>query len=163
MTSGADRSNRGWAWPLVPILVAPIITIPATWLLTGLVMSSGACVTQTTGGFIASVFVVCQDSALLFALAPGVLNLLPIFWLRSSNRRTRTAAIAASALGLARLVVPAGALILAGPTEEFGTWFSNFPSFPSENSGAVFAIGACLWSAGVIAMAILSRLHPSPA
>ena len=128
------------------LVLVPIITVPSTLILTSLILHTNAChVTPDFFGGQAS----CQVGLVLVALLPGLLNLAPTLWLRSTSSKTRFAAIAATSIGAIRLVVPAAILIAnasADPANaNYGScggrcahlWWGFQPAFP--NSGTVGA------------------------
>jgi hypothetical protein len=109
---------RFWIWPLFWILLIPLVTVPLTRALTGFMVGTDACVPVAidsgypvpgTGGETWS----CPAGFILLALAPGLLNFVPILWLGSRIPKTRLAAIVATILGGIRLIVPAAAVLIA--------------------------------------------------
>jgi hypothetical protein len=141
------------------------------------VLWSDACVRQ--GAFIGGT-AVCRAGSLLFALAPGLLNLVPILWLPSGNPRTRLAAIAATILGGLRLIVPAlalfataqsdrclmaghrGCLLSSGIAEpsDYISW--GFGTYPNSDSLLVLGLSVSLWMVTFIAMLVVSKLDLDP-
>src|SRR3990170_785091 len=103
MARGPDKpasrvGGSGWRWPFVWILLAPLATVPLT--LTMLAFRPG-------GHYCGDL---CDNVPLGHALAslwPGIFNLAPFLWLRSSSGRVRGAAVVAGILGALRVAVPA--------------------------------------------------------
>jgi hypothetical protein len=100
---------------LLWLVVVPILTVPLTqWGLFQLV-HSGACVTLqrpepslfSSNYSSGNTYFGCPSPAGLAPLLPGLFNLLPALWLRSSRGVVRAAAALATGLGLVRLAVPA--------------------------------------------------------
>jgi len=86
----------------------------------------------------------CPVGITLIALAPGLLNLVPIWWLRASDTRTRSAAKWASVLGGLRLVMPAIAVMLSGSSGAIVAT-GIIGTFPNAGSQAVLVISLLLW------------------
>ena len=141
-----DRPRRStWVQPMLWLVLTPVVTVPATLVLTDLILHTNAC--QVTPEFFIGGEASCQPGPVLAALLPGLLNLAPILWLRSSESKTRFAAIAATTIGAVRLIVPLAILMTNAsvdpPHADYGTcggvcthlsWGFQ-PAFP--NSGAV--------------------------
>jgi hypothetical protein len=107
----------------------------------------------------------CRPLPVVLALAPGLLNLIPIFWLRSTSPKTRFAAAVATILGALRLAVPviavfAGAVnteVAEGPRADISTAVL-MPVFPNNNSFGVTVVSLVLWLATFVAIAVIARL-----
>ena len=139
----------------------PVVTIPLTQVAFRWVLGSEACVAEVTYAYFGGPMFICQDGPVILALAPGVLNLVPILWLRSHSPKTRVAAATATVLGALRLLVPAVAVVSSWPTNEYATGFLLPADFPNENSPVVEVVagaGISLWLMGLIAMAVLARV-----
>ena len=166
--------------PLAWILLTPLATLPATAVVTGALtpafggtyatldaLKAGAaanpyCTVQISFGPMAilglvDAHAVCPDGYVLAALSPGLLNLLPLFWLFSRLPSTRRAAILASVLGGLRLLIPAiGVLAVAAPSD-YGSVGHGFtvitPGTPWQfpNSwNAIPLVSAALWVATLV-------------
>jgi len=172
------------------IVLAPIVTVPSTWALTTFIIGTNACnpiVEPFT--FLGPSGYSCQVGPLLTALAPGLLNLAPILWLRSRNPKTRVAAITATTLGVVRLAFPALAMVViagdhsvsasslgalpcnGGCTYVLSSWL--LPAFP--NSGTyligdqwvalvanfdVLAISVLMWLLTFVVLIAMARAIP---
>src|SRR5260370_2995068 len=101
--TGSAGTGR-WMQPMLLLTVLPVITVPLTLVLTEEILSTGAChyaaPSLMPGG--AS----CQVDAILGALTPGLLNLVPALWLFASNLKTRLSAILATIPRMVRLAAP---------------------------------------------------------
>lgn len=141
VSAEAPRPNPAWYKPFLWILLIPILTVPLTWFLRDAVLyHSGLC--SVTPSFFGA-YATCSTGAYLLILSPGLLNLLPLWWLRSSHRKLKVAALWATVLGALRLIVPAAAVI-ASPD---GNQVSGGGLYgPSEFQLAIFAISLLLWA-----------------
>jgi hypothetical protein len=144
-----------WYWPLVWIALVPIVTIPLTAVMTDRIAFGirGAC--EVIPSFFA--YANCPSGVILLMLAPGLLNLVPLFWLRSVHRKTRSAATWASSLGALRLLVPAIA-VLASPAGASVSGGFMWSGFPNAGYGPSFElIGLSLWLTTFPAIWIVAR------
>jgi hypothetical protein len=109
----AERSGTiGWYWSFVIILVLPLVTVPLTsWMQSTLVSPACTLTYSAEWGFFR-----CPTGLVLPTLWPGLLNLLPLRWARSSPARLRIAARVAGGLGIARLLAAIGYHMRAGET-----------------------------------------------
>jgi hypothetical protein len=105
-----SRFVNSWLWPLLWLLLVPLITVPLTLRLLGGLEGCTALLHTPPPGYR------CSTQAALLSLAPGLLNLLPALWLRSRDPSVRSAALLATALGAIRLAAPA-LMYLAQGTE----------------------------------------------
>jgi hypothetical protein len=173
-----SRSSGQWGWPLLYIVLVPVVTVPLTLWLTGLMIKTDACVSQAA--FIGGE-AVCQPGPLLLALAPGLLNLAPILWLWSHDPKTRFAAITATILGGLRLIVPAlavvataqsdaclmagqeGCLVYSGITQpgDYIHW-GLAPAMPNSESLFVLGLSFSLWLVTLIAIPVIAKRDLAP-
>jgi len=172
---------RFWIWPLFWILLIPFVTVPLTRALTSSLVGTDACIpiaitsgypVPGTGGETWS----CPAGFVLLTLAPGLLNFVPILWLRSRIAKTRLAAVVATILGGIRLMVPAAAVLIApvpahtlsvppGPRGYVGEYLflEPFPNNVSFVTGAqnfglgsgVVLISVGLWMTTFIAIGLV--------
>jgi hypothetical protein len=98
-------------------------------------------------------YATCSPGPLLLLLSPGLLNLVPLWWLRSSHPKLRSAALWATVLGALRLIVPAAAVI-ASPDDN-PVLSQGF--FPSEFTLAIVAISIALWVLTFPVMRVVAR------
>jgi hypothetical protein len=145
-----------WHWLFVWITFIPVVTIPVTAVLTDRIAYGipGAC--QVTPGFFGAV-PECPRTAILLMLTPGLLNLVPLWWLLSRDPKTRLAALAAGSLGLLRLVVPATAVLASQDgAQTIGSFL--WTGFPNAGYGPPFALlGIALWLATFPTWFIVAR------
>ena len=112
-----------WFAPLLWIALTPIITVPLTIFLAGQIGRwASAC--QVSPGFFGAT-ANCSAGPVLLMLTPGLINIAPIWWFRRNDRKTRSAAGWASALGTLRLAVPAIAVLATPDGESMGGGFLN--------------------------------------
>jgi hypothetical protein len=154
---GSTPQSVVWFWPLLWIVFVGVATIPLTAVLTDRIAYGlpGAC--HVTPGFFGAT-ADCPSTTLLLMLTPGLLNLVPLWWLRSPHPKTRLAALYASCLGALRLIVPAIA-VLASPTGASidGPDFL-WVGFPNAGYGPSFTfIGLVLWLATFPAFWLVAR------
>ncbi len=135
------RPNPRWYKPFLWILLIPIVTVPLTGFLAEPVeFHSGLC--SVTPSFFGA-YATCSPGVLLLLLSPGLLNLVPLWWLRSTQPKLRAAGLWATVLGALRLIVPAAAVI-ASPNDNpvhSGGLFG-----PSGFTLAILAISLLLWA-----------------
>ena len=169
--------ERGtWLRPMLWILAAPLATLPLTAVLMNSILGTSACDQSQVGGSS------CQTGPVLIALAPGLVNLVPVIWLWSQNARMRLAAITATILGALRFAFPAVALVATAGNSGFGAatscsggcsyivggWFvPNFPGNGTYQVGPegdyivanfdIVAISLLLWLLTLIVMFALVR------
>ena len=154
-----ERPRQGWealgSWgaPLLWLAVIPIVALPVALILAGWEVRRPSCQIYFFVGATAE----CPVSTLMPSVViPGLLNLVPMRWLWTTDPRTRIAAIAASMLGVAGLVGSLWALIAQGPvvTIEYGLFPLALP--PPGLSGAGF--GTVIWVATLIALLVIAKL-----
>lgn len=107
-----------WFRPFEFLLALPLLTIPTTVELRRWLGSS--CPTRMIFEFVVPE---CPTLLVVATLAPGLLGLLCFAWLRSEQREVRRIAWLCGILAIIRLLAPAAALLLHGPTNllMFGT------------------------------------------
>ena len=135
--------------PLWWIVIAPLVTVPATQAWTAGIAQSDAC--TVSRDFLGGA-ALCPTETLAMALAPGLINLVPALWL-PFGRAVRKTAVVATALGLARFLVPLAALLTSGPDASVSWGF--FPVYPNEPSILVASVG--LWLISVLALVLFAR------
>jgi hypothetical protein len=140
-----------WYWPLVWIALVPIVTIPLTAVMTDRIAFGirGAC--EVIPSFFGA-YANCPGGVILLMLTPGLLNLVPLLWLRSVHRKTRAAATWASSLGALRLLVPAIAVLVspAGASVSGGFMWTGFPNAGYGPSFELISLGLWLTTFPVI-------------
>ena len=158
-----QRSRQGWkalrTWgaPLLWLAIIPVIVGPATYLIAGSSVNENSCKTWSNpllpgvGGADCPAFVFVPS-----VVIPGLLNLIPLWWLRANDPRTRIAAIVGSLLGIAGLAGSLIALHSLGPTIswDFGLLAPTLP--PTQQ--AVFAFGTVAWLSSLIALLVIAKL-----
>jgi hypothetical protein len=153
-------TSRAWSWPLIWIAFIPVVTVSLTLALTVQITHSDACVGV---GWMGGDYW-CEPGPTALALAPGILNLVPIVGLLSRNPKTRLAALVAAILGAFRLALPLVALLMGasstpyapGPRVDIGVSMIN-PSFP--NGLVVLGLSILLWLATFVAIALIAIFH----
>lgn len=183
-----DAPGRFPIGPLAWVLITPLVTIPATALLTGLLTqafhsryptldalqaaaaANPYCPVHISFGGMAILGVVnaeavCPDGYVLAALSPGLLNLVPILWLLSKSLQTRRVAIIASALGGVRVLVPVVGVLAVVPSSDSGTVAHGFtvltPGTPwsfPNSWNAIPVISAVLWAATLVAYLVIRSI-----
>jgi hypothetical protein len=154
-TVGAAAPAPRWYLPLLWILLIPIVTGPVTnFLKDRVIYHSGLC--SVTPGFFGA-YASCSTVVLLLLLSPGLLNLVPLWWLRSTHPKLRAAALWATVLGALRLIVPAIAVI-ASPDDNT---VSAAPGVfgPSGFVLSILVISLALWFATFPVIWIVGRRH----
>jgi len=149
-----------WYLPLLWILLIPIVTVPLTNVLADRAeYHSGFC-SVYAGSYLLpglGAHANCSTGLLLLLLSPGLLNLVPMWWLRSTHPRLRAAALWATVLGALRLIVPATAVIASpddNPVDAVSGLFG-----PSDFVMSILTISLVLWLATIPAIWVVSRLH----
>jgi len=176
--------------PLLWIVLTPIVTIPLTMLATGsLLPSSGPyntyddvlaaaaadhiCQVTISGSNIfgqVGAQATCSDWLVMAALAPGLLNLLPVVWLMSRKPETQVAAALASILGAARFIIPMAAVLTVAPSPGSGCVSAELcnipagftvisvasPAYPNSWNGVGW-ISLALWLITVIVYVVYRR------
>jgi len=148
---------RTWGAPLLWLAVIPVIAGPMTDLIAGFSVNAHSCnisensLLPGVGG--------ADCPALVFlpsVVVPGLLNLIPFWWLRADDQRTRIAAIAASLLGIAGL---AGSLIALHSLGSVISWDSGLflPTLPPPQ-GADVAFGTVVWLASLVALLVIAKI-----
>jgi hypothetical protein len=130
--------------PLWLIVLAPLLTVPLTQAATQSLVNTDSCSNiqlDFIGGSAS-----CQTDSLVVALAPGLVNLVPLLWLVSKDARTRKAALVAGLLGTARLVMPAAALLSSGPISIISWGFVK--AYPNDQT--VVGASIVLWLVTVV-------------
>jgi hypothetical protein len=144
-----------WYLPLLWILLIPVVTVPLTGFLEDRVKyHSGLC--SVTPGFFGA-YASCSIGVLLLLLSPGLLNLVPLWWLRSTHPKLKAAALCATGLGALRLIVPVAAVIASPDDNPVSA--SPGPLGPSELVLAILAINLVLWIMTFPVMWAVSRSH----
>jgi len=90
----------------------------------------------------------CPGPLAVATLAPGLLNLVPAFWLLSRKARTQRAAAIATVLGACRVLVPVARYIHSGLDHE-GLVNYQYNSFNGTNVPG-FEVAPFLWGASVL-------------
>lgn len=146
---------RSWGAPLLWLVFVPLVAGPATFLLAGSEAYDRSCVVTT--GFVGGGGSECPTSVFLpSAVLPGLLNLVPLWWLRRANRRRRIAAIAAGLLGLVGLAASVIVLYSLGPKTYWNFGFL-LPSPPPQQAADV-GFGIVLWLGALIALLVIAKL-----
>ena len=149
------RALRKWAAPLLWLVVVPVIAFPATFVIAGVDTHDSSCHVYS-GWFSGGAD--CPPRAYLpSVLVPGLLNLIPAWWLlRGGDMRLRLAAIVATALGVAGLAWELYALYSLGPvlSWDFGLYGPNLPPHQLAASN----LSAAVWCAAVIAMLVIAKI-----
>ena len=139
MSEPAARSwlsglNR-WGWPFAWILLIPVVTGWSQAVLLDHFVVNGESCTFIDSVSSAKTTVAagaewwgCPGRDVAPTLLPGLLNLVPLFWLWSSRQQVRLAALAAATLGGVRLVVPLLMYLYSGEYyfnrgDRYGDWF----------------------------------------
>lgn len=166
-----DAHARGsdWYLPFVFLLVLPAITVPSQAVFLRLLTDgfpynaalhrieggeteAGRCTAIYDGGFDKEWQ--CPEAEAALTLLPGVLNLAAFLWLGVSDRRIRTSARAAGAVGALRLIAPAAIYLTGGPVVIIG-------SYQLYNGGTVYnftpILSVILWLATMAAMIMVGR------
>jgi len=159
----SQRSRQGWkalrTWgaPLLWLAIIPVIAGPATYLIAGSSVNEHSCKTWSNsllpgvGGADCPAFVFLPS-----VVIPGLLNLIPLWWLRAKDPRTRIAAIVGSLLGIAGLAGTLIALHSLGPTISWDFGFL-LPTLPPTQQ-ADFAFGTVVWLSSLIALLVIAKL-----
>jgi len=149
-----------WYLPLLWILLIPIVTVPLTNVLGDRAeYHSGFC-SVNAGNYLLpglGVYASCSTGLLLLLLSPGLLNLVPLWWLRSTHPKLRAAALWATVLGALRLIVPATAVIASpvdNPVDAVSGLFG-----PSDFVLSILTVSLVLWLATIPAIWIVGRLY----
>jgi len=148
---------RTWGAPLLWLVIIPVIAGPATFLIAGFSVNEHSCKTWSNsllpgvGG--------ADCPALVFVpsvVIPGLLNLIPLRWLRSKDPRTRIASIVGSCLGIVGLAASLIELHALGPTISWDFGFL-LPNPPPPQQGD-FAFGIVVWLSALIALLVIAKL-----
>jgi len=149
-----------WYLPLLWILLIPIFTVPLTNVLADRAeYHSGFC-SVNAGNYLlpgVGVHASCSTGVLLLLLSPGLLNLVPLWWLRSTHPKLRAAALWATVLGALRLIVPAIA-VTASPDDNPVDAVSGLFG-PSDFVLSILTISLVLWLATFPVIWVVGRLH----
>jgi hypothetical protein len=148
------KSLRSWGAPLLWLVVIPVVEGPATYLIAGSNAFDRSCHVSfgwfsggsdcPTGVFLPSVVV------------PGLLNFVPLWWLRKPGLRVRVAAVVATMTGIIGFVASIVVLYSLGPTTswDFGFLLPNLPPHQAADLG----FGAVVWMTAVIALLVIAKL-----
>ena len=158
-----EQSRKGWdalrTWgdPLLWLAVIPIVAVPM-----GVAIAAGAIREPTcqilVAPFVGPVGADCPASALLpSVLIPGLLNLVPLRWLWTSDPRTRIAAIAASVLGFTCLTASLWALLAQGSVVRINFSFFGPPYYP-PGGGPFLGFQVNAWLMTLIALLVIAKL-----
>ena len=161
----AARPRQGWkpvwSWgaPLLWLLFIPLIAGPATYLIAANNAYDRSCHVSFgwfSGGSDCPAYVFIRSVVL-----PGLLNLVPVWWLRRNDGgRGWIAAVVASLLGVGGLATSLFVFQSLGPeiSWDFGFFLPNLP--PIQQAGLPF--GVVLWLATIIALLVIAKLQLSP-
>lgn len=177
----SDAMGRFPIGPLAWLVLTPLVTVPATSIVTGMLTpafggryetlealqaaaaANPYCAVQISFGSgailgLVDAHAVCADGYVVAALSPGLLNLVPLLWLLSKASNVRRAAIVASVLGGLRLFLPVIAVLAMTPPSDYGTVGRGFtviavgwPSSYPNDWNAIPLVSAALWVATVVA------------
>ncbi|MHB8613641.1 MAG: hypothetical protein ACYDAL_14640 [Candidatus Dormibacteraceae bacterium] len=154
-----ERPRQGWnavrAWgaPLLWLAAIPAASALLGYLILSWELSGPSCETTYFFGSTS----ICPVSAVVpSVLVPGLLYLVPVRWLSATNPRRRSAATAASVLGVASLVGFLWALFSQGPTIEIDSGILSPPLLPPGEAG--FVIGTVGWLSALIALLVIAKL-----
>jgi len=148
------KAFRAWAAPLLWLAAIPAVSVLLGYFVLAAVVNRQSC--QMTYEFIGST-AICPVSALIPAvLVPGLLYLVPLRWLWTTNPRRRIAAITASILGVGSVTAWFWALFSQGPTIEIDSGILP-PVLPPGAAG--LAIGAVSWLLTLIALLAIAKLQ----
>jgi hypothetical protein len=151
------KAFRSWGAPLLWLAIIPVIAGPVTYLIAGSSVNEHSCNTWSNsllpgvGG--------ADCPALVFVpsvVVPGLLNLIPLWWLRAKDPRTLIGASVGSLLGIAGLAGSLIALHSLGPTIswDFGFLLPNLP--PTQQADLAF--GTVVWLSSIIALLVIAKL-----
>lgn len=147
---------RAWAAPLIWFAVVPVVAGPTELLIAGSNVNRHTChmwlVYFGNGG------ADCPASVFLPSIViPGLLNLIPLWWLRSKDPRTRIAAIVGSCLGIVGLAASLIEWHALGSTIswDFGFLLPTLP--PTQQAGLAF--GTVIWLSTLIALLVIAKLQ----
>lgn len=148
---------RTWGAPLMWLAIIPVIAGPATFLIASSSVNEHSC--KSWSNYLLPGVGGADCPALVFlpsVVIPGLLNLIPVRWLRAKDPRTRIAAIVGSFLGLAGLAASLYALHSLGPTIswDFGFFVPTLP--PPQQAGLAF--GTVVWLSTIIALLVIAKL-----
>lgn len=146
---------RRWAAPLLWFAVIPVIAGPMEFLIAGSSVNRHTC--QMWAAYFGNGGADCPASVFLpSVLIPGLLNLIPLWWLRARDPRTRLAAIVGSCLGIVGLAASLIELHALGPTIswDFGFLLPTLP--PTQEAGLAF--GTVVWLSTFIALLVIAKL-----
>lgn len=156
-----SKTSASWKRPLVWIAWTPLATVILTLLITDRITHTDMCVSRGGNWFVADYW--CPPVPIALALSPGVLNLIPILWLRSADPKTRLAAVVGLILGALRLVLPVIGVFAGAANTDFapGPQVEVGPGFPngSLNPWFPFVVSLPLWLATFVAIAVIGKRH----
>jgi hypothetical protein len=95
--------------PVLVALLVPIVTLPLTLILVNQIERQGICSGLSLGE------TRCPTIPMVLSLTPGILNLVPAFWVLSRNPGIGRLAVLAALLGAARWAAPAAIYLMQGP------------------------------------------------
>lgn len=149
------RDLTSWAAPLLWLAVLPLVAGPATYLIAAANTHDQSC--QVYAGYVGGGGSDCPVSVYLPSVVlPGLLNLVPMWWLRNANGRRLIAAAVASALGLAGFAVSVVVLYSLGPTVSWNFGFL-IPVLPPQQERDL-GFGLVLWLLAIIALLVIAKL-----
>jgi hypothetical protein len=149
------RALLAWGAPLLWLALVPIIAVPLASSFFDSEVREPTC--QIAYEFIFGYTAECPVSALVPSLLiPGLLNLVPLCWLWTSNPRTRIAAVVASALGAAGLIGGLWDLFAQGPMVEVNSSF--FPLALPPRGPYGFALATAIWLLTLISFLVIAKL-----
>jgi hypothetical protein len=151
------KALRTWGAPLLWLAIIPVIAGPATYLIAGSSVNAHSC--KTWSNFLLPGVGGADCPAVVFlpsVVIPGLLNLIPLWWLRAKDPRTHIAAIVGTLLGIAGL---AGSFIALHSLGATISWDFGFlvPTLPPTQQ-ADFAFATVVWLASLIALLVIAKL-----
>lgn len=146
-----------WSWgaPLIWLAVIPVIAGPATFLIAGSNAYDRSC--HVSFGWFSGGSDCPPRVYLPSVVIPGLLNLVPIWWLlRARGRRRLLAAVVATVLGIAGLATSVIVLFALGPEIDWN--FGLYGPNPPPTQAADFSFGVVFWLMAIIALLVIAKL-----
>lgn len=150
-----------WILVLLPFLwltLAPAVTILVSSALLELVVQDSSVCTQSATGASYGIYS-CSASGVVWTLAPGLLNMLPLLLMLYPNRWVRLAAAVGGGAGAIRLAFPAITYFAATDGVRVSKLYTPFfvaVGGPSNGLGvAVMIIQFAMWIAAPVSLLIL--------